>query len=45
MVKESEAVQFSRLNTLMDNLDIPWFLVDGRHYVERTSDDGRYIVQ
>ena len=45
VVKESETVQYSRLNQSMDNLEIPYLIIDGRFMVDTLSADGRYIVQ
>jgi len=45
IVKEVETVQFSRLHQKMNDLELPYLLIDGRFPIERVSDDGRYIVQ
>ena len=45
VVKESETVQYSRLNQSMANLEVPYLIVDGRFMVDTLSADGRYIVQ
>ena len=43
--KSSDTVQFSRLNQSMNNLELPYWIVDGRFMVDTLSADGRYIVQ
>ena len=45
VVKEAETVQYSRLHQKMNDLELPYFIIDGRHSVEMMSDDGRYIIQ
>ncbi|MAH47160.1 hypothetical protein CMI37_15135, partial [Candidatus Pacearchaeota archaeon] len=45
VVKESEVIQFSRLHESMNNLELPYFIIDGRFLVDTLSADGRYIVQ